>query len=91
MCSVIQKQPLVAAFHESKSQVEHPHLYFHTDIFRRNGQYIMLLMDHFSNLAQAALLDSEKATDLKKGLIDLSTPIRHPGPIKKLTDNATGF
>ena len=91
VCSVIQKKPLVTVFHESKSQVDHPHCYFYADIIRRNGQYIMLYIYHFSNIAQATLLDSEKATDLKKGLIDLSTPIRHGGPINISTDNATGF
>ena len=51
----------------------------------------MLLVDHFSNLAQAILTASEKASDLKKSLIALTTPIRHPGPITVSTDNAVGF
>ena len=51
----------------------------------------MLLVDHFSNLTQAILASSEKAEDLKKALITLSTPVRHPGPIVISTDNATGF
>ena len=51
----------------------------------------MLLVDHFSNLAQAALTNSEKAINLKKTLITLTTPVRHPGPITISTDNATGF
>ena len=51
----------------------------------------MLLVDHFSNLAQAILASSKKAEDLKKALITLSTPVRHPGPIIISTDNATGF
>ena len=51
----------------------------------------MLLVDHFSNLAQVCLVDSEKAEDLKQSLISLSTPVRHPGPITISTDNGTGF
>ena len=51
----------------------------------------MLLVDHFSNLAQVILESSEKVEDLKKTLITLSTPVRHPGPIVISTDNATGF
>ena len=51
----------------------------------------MLLVDHFSNLAQAILTASEKASDLKKSLIALTTPVRHPGPITVSTDNAVGF
>ena len=51
----------------------------------------MLLIDHFSNLAQAALTISEKAINLKRSLINLTTPVRSPGPITISTDNATGF
>ena len=51
----------------------------------------MLLVDHFSNLAQANLISSERAEDLKQSLISLLTPVRHPGPIIISTDNATGF
>ena len=51
----------------------------------------MLLVHHFSNLAQASLTNSEKAVDLKKTLITLTTYVRHPGPITISTDNATGF
>ena len=51
----------------------------------------MLLVDAFSNLAQACLTNSEKVEDLKHSLISLSTPVRHPGPITISTDNATGF
>ena len=91
VCSVIQKQPLVAAVHKSKTQVKHPHRYFHADIIRRNGQFIMLLVHHFLNLAQATVLDTEKARGLKNGFIDLSTPVRHPAPIEISTDNAIRF
>ena len=51
----------------------------------------MLLIDHFSNFTQASLTSSEKAEDLKRSLITLTTPVRHPGPIVISTDNATGF
>ena len=51
----------------------------------------MLLVNAFSNLAQACLTNSEKAEDLKYSLISLSTPVRHPGPITISTDNTTGF
>ena len=62
-----------------------------SDIIRQHGQYIMLLVDHFSNLAQALLTNSEKAIALMKTLISLTRPIRHPGPITISTDNATCF
>ena len=37
------------------------------------------------------LTSLEKADDLKKSLITLTTPIRHPDPIIIYTVNATGF
>ena len=37
------------------------------------------------------LVQSEKADDLKTGLILLRSNIRHPGPITVTTDSGTGF
>ena len=91
VCSVVQKQPPVPTVHQSKVQVQHPHRYFHADVIKRSGQCILLVTDHFSNLSQATVVDSEKAVDLKEGLIKLTTPIQHPGVIEVSTDNATGF
>ena len=90
-CSVIQRQPVVTTASQSVAQVEHPHRQFHIDIIRRNGQYIMLIVDHFTNYIHGRLVPSEKAADLRDGVIALTTPIRHPGPIKVTTDSATGF
>ena len=39
----------------------------------------------------AALIQSEKAQDLKMGIINLTTSIRHPGPITIVTDSAPGL
>ena len=91
ICSVVQKQPLVPTVHQSKVQVQHPHRYFLADVIKRSGQCILLVTDHFSNLSQATVVDSEKAVDLKEGLIKLTTPIWHPGVFEVSTDNAPGF
>ncbi len=37
------------------------------------------------------LIPSEKADDLKAGVILLTSNIRHPGPISVSTDSASGF
>ena len=37
------------------------------------------------------LIQSEKAEDLRAGLIILTSNIRHPGPITVTTDSGTGF
>ena len=39
----------------------------------------------------ATLIPSEKAQDLKLGIINLTTSVRHPGPITIVTDSAPGF
>ena len=90
-CSIVQKQPRISVPDESKSQVPHPHRHFHADVIKREGQFILLVIDHFTSLVSAALIPSEKAQDLKLGIINLTTPIRHPGPITIVTDSAPGL
>ena len=90
-CSVLQPLPKFQVPSESKAEVSHPHQYFHADVIRRAKQYILLLVDHFSSFQVAKLIPSEKACDLKEGLILLSAGVRHPGKIVIKADNAKGF
>ena len=90
-CSLLQRLPKVEKSEQSKAEVSHPHQYFHIDVIRRAKQHILLLVDHFSNFQTAKLIPSEKAVDLKDGLIVLSEGVRQPGPIKVKADNAKGF
>merc|ERR1712240_908881 len=60
-------------------------------VIKREGQLILLVIDHFTSLVSATLIPSEKAQDLKLGIISLTTPIRHPGPITIVTDSAPGL
>ena len=90
-CSLLQRLPKVEATEESKAEVKHPHQYFHVDVIRRTKQFILLLVDHFSNFQTAKLIPSEKAADLKDGLIVLSEGVRQPGKITVKADNAKGF
>ena len=90
-CSVLQPLPKVQVPSESKAEVTHPHQYFHADVIRRAKQYILLLVDHFSSFQVAKLIPSEKACDLKEGLILLTAGVRHPGKITIKADNAKGF
>ena len=89
-CSVLQPLPKVQVPSDSKAEVAHPHQYFHADVIRRAKQYILLLVDHFSSFQVAKLIPSEKACDLKEGVILLSAGVRHPGKITIKADNATG-
>ena len=76
---------------ETKSNVPQPHRYFHADVIKREGQNILLIIDHFTSLISSTILASEKAHDLKAGIISLTTAVRHPGPISVVTDCAPGF
>ena len=42
-------------------------------------------------MVSSTILKSEKAVDLKSGIMNLTTPIRHLGPISVVTDYAPGF
>ena len=90
-CSVLQRLPSVAVAHESKAVVKHPHEYFHLDVIKRASQKILLLVDHFSSFQAAKLIKSEKACDLKDGILVLTGALRRPGRIVVKTDNAKGF
>ena len=63
-CSLLQRLPKVEKTEESKTEVHHPHQFFHVDVIRRAKQNILLLVDHFSNFQTAKLISSEKAEDL---------------------------
>ena len=90
-CSILRPLPRIQVPNESKAEVIHPHVYFHADVIKRAKQCILLLIDHFSSFQAAQLIPSEKAIDLKSGLISLSTPVRHPDGITIKVDNAKGF
>ena len=90
-CSVLQRLPRATVQHESKAQVLHPHEYFHIDVIKRAKQNILLLVDHFSSFQAATLVQSEKAVDLKEGMVRLLEGVRRPGWITVRADNAKGF
>ena len=60
-------------------------------MIRRAQQYILTIKDHFSSLQDALIITSEKAEDLKQGLIRLTTAMRRSGKISVIVDNAKGF
>ena len=90
-CSIVQKQPKVSVLDKTKSKVPHPHRHFHVDVIKREGQFILIVIDPFTSLVASAIIPSEKTQDLKSGIINLTTSIRHPGPISVVTDCPPGF
>ena len=51
----------------------------------------MIMIDHFTSMISTAIIPSEQTDNLKTGIINLTTSIRHPGPITVVTDWAPGF
>ena len=90
-CSVIQKLPKEIIVNETKTDVTGPHTHFHADVIKRASQNILTVKDHFSSYQDAIIIQSEKAHDLKEGLIMLTSSMRKPGKIKVSVDNSPGF
>ena len=90
-CSILEKIPKEAIRNESQTDVDRPQVQFHVDVIKRAKQNILIVRDHFSSYQDALLIQSEKATDLKEGIITLTSTMRRPGEIYVSADNAPGF
>ena len=88
---VIIKLPKEAIKNETKTEVDKPHSHFHADVIKRASQNILTVKDHFSSYQDAMLIPSEKAEDLKQGIIMLTSGMRHPNMIQVSPDNSPGF
>ena len=87
----MQKVPKQFIQNETKTKVDGPHTHFHADVIKRANQNIFTLKDHFSSFQDAILIPSERAEDLKDGLLILTSAMRRPGEIFVSVDNAPGF
>ena len=90
-CAIVQKLPKEIIANETKTEVDHPHSHFHVDVIRRAKQFILTIRDHFSSFQDAILINSEKADDLKDGLLTLITALRKPSTVYITVDNSPGF
>ena len=90
-CSVIIKLPKEIIPNESKTMVDGPQTHFHADVIKRAQQNILTIKDHFSSYQDAILIESEKAIDLKNGIISLTSSMRRPSGIYVSVDNSPGF
>ena len=90
-CSVIIKLPKEIIKNETKTEATKPHTHFHVDIIKRASQNILTIKDHFSSYQDAVLVKSEKAEELKEGIVILTSGIRNPNVIFISPDNSPGF
>ena len=90
-CAIVQRIPKQLIQNESKTTVRGPQTHFHADVIKRASQNILTVRDHFSSYQDAGLIPSEKAAELKEGLINLTSTMRRPGEIFISVDNSPGF
>ena len=90
-CSIIQKLPKEILPDATKTDADSPHSHFHADIIKRAKQNILTVKDHFTSCQDAIFVNSEKANDLRDGLISITTALRKPSRIYITVDNSPGF
>ena len=64
---------------------------FVSDVMRRASQYIFVTRDAFSDFVTTSFIKSEKAEDLKDGIIATTSSVRNKSDITVRVDNAPGF
>ena len=64
---------------------------FSADVLRRSQQKLLVVLEKLSSFISATIIPSEKSTDLKNGLVQLTSPLISPGGCSVKVDNATGF
>ena len=69
----------------------HPGTVMNIDIMKRAGQTIVINTDLFSSYTTTCLSSSEKADDLAKAIIQVTTPIRRGASLLIRVDKAPGF
>ena len=77
--------------YQSSNFPEHPGMSMNVDVIKRSGQNILVCTDLFSKFSTACIIESEKASDLEKGIIQLTNPIRNSREVKVRVDKAKGF
>ena len=64
---------------------------FVSDVLRRSKQFIFTTRDAFSDFVTTAIIQSEKAEELKEGLIATTSSVRRNSNILVRVDSAPGF
>ena len=76
---------------ETRTEVTGPQIHFQAYVIKWWKQNILTVRDHFSSYQDAMFISSEKASDLKKGLICLTSGLWRPGEIFISVKNSAGF
>ena len=87
-CISLARFPKELDVYDPQLVPQHPGTHMNMDVMRRAGQYIMVNCDLFSGYTTATLIDSEQRQDMVRGILDLTTPIRHCSRVVLRVDKA---
>lgn len=87
-CISLDKFPKQLQQFDPKLEPKHPGSHFNADVMRRAAQKILINVDLFSGYMTACILKDEQRDEMIRGLILLTTPIRHSPEIIIRVDSA---
>ena len=90
-CQARRKFPKELEQFTSKTNPSNPGEIFVSDIIKRAKQLIFISRDSFSDFVTTSFINSEKAEDIKEGIIATINAVRIPSEITVRVDNAPGF
>ena len=88
LCVSLQKYPKELDQFNPKLEPEHPGSHMNADVMQRAGQKILINTDLFSGYTTACFLESETKEEMIRGLLLLTTPMRHSPEIMVRVDTA---
>ena len=91
VCQARQRIPKEWKHFKSITNPESPGVTFVSDVIKRSKQLIFTTRDAFSDFVTTAIILSEKAEDLKEGIIVTTSSVRRKSDISVRVDNAPGF
>ena len=91
LCQANKSVPKEIRHFSSVTKSDSPGKVFVCDVIKRSKQLIFLTRDAFSDFVTTTFIDSEKAEDLKKGIISTTSCVRGNHDIVIRVDNAPGF
>ena len=90
-CQARKKFPKELKHFTSITNPGSPGQIFVADVIRRSKQFLLITRDAFSDYITTSIIMSEKAEDLKDGLISTTSSVRKKTNITIRVDNAPGF
>ena len=88
LCISLEKFPKELQEFDPKLEPEHPGSHMNADVIQRAGQSILVNTDLFSGYTTACILENERKDEMIRGLLLITTPIRHSPEVTIRVDSA---